>query len=105
MEDPKLVSQERETLADVPPDPVGAALERARAMREQIEARKAQPDEPDRPSAVPEEGRQSGVSDRLRALVEKANEQSATAVPSKAEEILRQLQERDRSPDRGGPRR
>lgn len=112
MNDPQLVSQKRETVANAPPDPVSAALARARAMREQIEAREARPDMPDRPAAAAEEEPQSGVSDRLRALVKKANEQTAPAGPSKPEEILRQIQERDRanreqerSPDRGGSRR
>lgn len=112
MEVSKLVSQQRETLPHALPDPVAAALARARAMREQIEARRAQPDVPDPPSDLPDEGRVSGISDRLRALMAKADDQSATTTPSKAEEMLRQTQERDRaqreqerSPDRGGPRR
>lgn len=111
-EDRKSAPNARGSVVVATPDPVAAALARARAMSEQIEARKAQTEPLDRPSADPDNDPQSGISDRLRALLEKANEQSSTAAPSKAEEVLRQIEERDRasrdrerSPDKGGPRR
>lgn len=111
-EERKSVPDTREPVAAAPLDPITAALTRARAMSEQIEARKAQTRPPDRPFTDQNNDWQSGVSDRLHAIRDKANEQSSTAAPNKAEETLRQIQERERanpererSPDRGGPRR
>ena len=94
------------------PDRLAAALARSRAMREQLEANRDRLEVP--VAAQAERGRErlSGVSDRLRLLMEDAGRPSSTAAPGKAEDILRQTQERervererDRSRDRGGPRR
>ena len=96
----------------VGPDRLAEAIARSRAMGEQIEANR------DRPGAAAdlqgegEERRPSVVSDRLRSLMEDAGKTSSTAPPDTVEEILRRTQERDRaererdrSPDKGGPRR
>lgn len=93
-------------------DPLAAALARSRAMREQLEARRELPDVPDRQQAETEGERPSGMSDRLRSLMEQSQQQSSAAPPNKADEILRKTQERDRtqrerdrSPDKDGPKR
>ena len=93
-------------------DSLAAALARSRAMREKLENKRTLPEAPELPSTEPQKERPSGVSDRLRALMEEADKPAPTAIPSKADEVLRQVQERaraprerDRSPDKGGPRR
>lgn len=93
-------------------DPLAAALARSRAMREQVQARRNLPDVPDRQQAEAEGELPSGISDRLRSLMEKSQQQSSAASPNKADEILRKTQERDRaqrdrdrSPDKNGPKR
>jgi hypothetical protein len=93
-------------------DPIAAALARSRAMREKLEAKRALQGEPDRPDPAPDAPRASGVTNRLRSLMEEAEKQSSTPTPNKPEEVVREIMERDRaardrerSPDRGGPRR
>ena len=93
-------------------DPIAAALARSRAMREKLEAKRALQSEPDRAGSAPDAPRASGVTDRLRSLMEEAEKQSSTPTPNKPEEVVREIMERDRaardrerSPDRGGPRR
>lgn len=93
-------------------DPIAAALARARAMREKLEAKQALQNAPDRSDSPRDAPRVPGATDRLRSLVEEADKQSSTPAPNKPEEVLREIMERDRaardrerSPDRGGPRR
>ena len=104
----------REAYPDAGPDPVAAALGRSRAMREQLDAKRDRPEHSARRQNVQGGERTSGVSERLRSLIDEANKPSVNAMPSKTDEILRQTQERererarherDRSPDKGGPRR
>jgi len=98
--------------AGAEPDPLTAALARSRAMREQLEAGRNLPNVPDPQQAEAEGERPSGISDRLRSLMEESHQQSSAASPNKADEILRKTQERDpaqrdrdRSPDKDGPKR
>ena len=93
-------------------DPIAAALARSRAMREKLEAKRALQSGPDRAGSAPDAPRASGVTDRLRSLMEEAEKQSSTPTPNKPEEVVREIMDRDRaardrerSPDRGGPRR
>ena len=93
-------------------DPIAAALARSRAMREKLEAKRALQGEPHRPDPASDAPRASGVTDRLRSLMEEAEKQSSTPTPNKPEEVVREIMERDRAardrerwPDRGGPRR
>ena len=93
-------------------DPIAAALARSRAMRERIEAKQALQPPPDRADAAPDAPRASAVTDRLRSLMDEAEKQSSTPTPNKPEEVVREIMERDRatrdrerSPDRGGPKR
>ncbi len=104
--------QMRPMVADRGVDPVAAALARSRAMRENIEARQALRESSGRAETAPHERRPSGVSDRLRSLMDEAEKQTATPTPSKPEEVLREIMDRDRaardqerSPDRDGPGR
>lgn len=97
---------------DPAPDPLVVAIARSQAMREQIEAQMARSGAPVERESGPEKNRPSGVSDRLRSLMEEAARQSATEVPNKGEEVLRQIQDQDRaardrhrSPDKDGPTR
>ena len=97
---------------DVAGDPLASALARSKAMREQLEANRDLPEATGRPSTEPENERPSGVSKRLRALMNEADKPAPTATPSKAEDVRRQVQELDRasrerarSPDKGGPSR
>ncbi|KRB93221.1 hypothetical protein ASE22_25605 [Sphingomonas sp. Root720] len=94
------------------PDPLGAALARSRAMREQLDAKRVAPEAPGRSQPEGEGDRPAGMSDRLRSLMDEAAKQSSEAGPNKADDILRKTQERDRAqrdrdrpPDKGGPRR
>ncbi len=147
-------TDQREVNVPTAADPLEAASARSRAMRERVEAERDMPEFSDRQQAervqvrpsgisdrlrslmdeankqsaglsdqgprqapdlrqteqVPE--RPSGISDRLRSLMEQADKQSADPISTSADEVLRQTQERDReqperdrSPDRGGPRR
>ena len=82
---------------DPAPDPLAAALARSQAMREQIEAQKARPATPVALETRPVENRPSGVSDRLSSLMGEAARQSATEAPGPAEQVLRQIQDRDRA--------
>lgn len=93
-------------------DQVAAALARSKAMREQLEADRQLSEGTGRPQVEREGVRASGMSDRLRSLMEEANRQSENAAPSKTDEILQQTREydraqrgRDHSLDKGGPRR
>jgi hypothetical protein len=93
-------------------DPIAAALERSRAMRERLEAKQALQSAPDRPDASPDTARASGVTDRLRLLMEEAERQSTAPTPDKPEQVVREIMERDRatrdrerSPDLEGPKR
>jgi hypothetical protein len=93
-------------------DPVAAALARAKAMREQIEASKGDLEARDRPQGEPDAERPSGVSDRLRSLMDEANRPSPASDPGRADDIMRKPQERDREQrerdrtrDKDGPRR
>lgn len=81
-------------------------------MREQIEATKADLENGDRQQNVADSDRPSGVSDRLRLLMDEANRPSPASEPGKADDIMRQTQERDREQrerdrtrDKDGPRR
>jgi len=93
-------------------DPIAAALARSCAMRGKLEAKQALQNPPDRADSSPDAPRASGVTDRLRSLMEEAEKQSSTPTPNTPEEVVREILERDRSardrerlPDRGGPRR
>jgi hypothetical protein len=93
-------------------DPIAAALARSRAMREKLAAKQVLQNAQDREDPSSYVSRTSGVSDRLRLLMEDAEKQSSTPTPNKPEEVVREIMERDRaardrerSPDRGGPRR
>lgn len=93
-------------------DPIAAALERSRAMRDKIEAKRAVRAVPDRVESSPDERRTSGVSERLRSLMEESEKQTSSPTPSKADEVLREIMDRDRadrdrerSRDRDGPGR
>lgn len=94
------------------PDVLTAALHRLRTAQERGEAGRHDREESvDRPAGA-DGARQPRVSDRLRGLMEEAERQSASEQPDKTAEILRQVEERDRahrdrdrSPDKGGPRR
>jgi hypothetical protein len=94
------------------PDALAAALARLRDAQDRSEAnRNASEGSEDRPAEA-ERLRQPAVSDRLRALMDEADKQSATEPLETTAEILRQVRqrdrahrERDRSPDKGGPRR
>ncbi len=104
--------QTRPAVADLAPDPIAAALERSRAMRQKLEAKQAFRERPDRAENTSRESRPSGVSDRLRSLMDEAERQSTAPAPSKPEEVLREILDRDRgvrdrerSPDRDGPGR
>ncbi len=90
-------------------DPLSAALTRSRAMREQLDANPSAPEASGRSKRVE---RPSGMSDRLRSLMTEAEKQSSDAAPNKADDALRTTRERDRaqrdrerSPDKKGPRR
>lgn len=93
-------------------DPIAGALERSRAMREKIEAKRAFRAVPDRADSSSDERRTSGVSERLRSLMQESEKQTSSPMPSKADEVLREMLDRDRadrdrerSPDRDGPGR
>ncbi len=93
-------------------DPLAAAVAGSRAMREQVEASRDLPDAPERQQGEAEGERPSGISDRLRSLMEESKQQSSAASPNKADDILRKTQERDRaerdrdrSPKKDGPSR
>lgn len=58
-------------------DTLTAAIARSRAMRERTEAAEAQPEAPDRRQAEQENRGPLGVSSRLRAHMEEADQQSA----------------------------
>ncbi len=92
--------------------PLAAALARSAAMREKLESERDRPDAATSPSDGRQEARPSGVSDRLRSLLEEAEKQSSSSASGTADEVVRKTQERDRaqrdrdrSPDKGGPRR
>ena len=102
----------RPAVADPGPDPIAAALERSRVMRGKLEAKQALRESPGRAEVLPHERRPSGVSERLRSLMAEAERQATAPTPSKPEEVLREILDRDRatldrarSPDRGGPER
>lgn len=102
----------RDAASNTTLDPVAAALARAKAMREQIEASKSELGAGDRPEPETDTERPSGVSDRLRSLMDEANRPSPATEPGKADDIMRQTQERDREQrerdrtrDKDGPRR
>lgn len=113
---PSAASPARDHEAVLADDPIAAALARAKAMKERIAA-KRQAEVPDRAQLKQKEEPPSIITDRLRSLLAEADRQSANPAPNKAEEVLRQIQERDqaqrereqrehdRSRDRGGPRR
>jgi hypothetical protein len=108
----KLVADRGGGNASADPDQLAAALARSGAMHEQLDANRGAPEVPGRSKTEETGERPSGISDRLRSLMEDAEKQSAYPVPSKADEIRRQTQERDRAqrdrdrtPDRDGPRR
>lgn len=93
-------------------DPLTAALARSVAMREKLESERDRSEAPTSPSDGQKEARPSGVSDRLRSLLAESDKQSPSSTSGSAEEVLRKTQERDhaprdrdRSPDKGGPRR
>ncbi|ALR23109.1 hypothetical protein AX777_21485 [Sphingobium yanoikuyae] len=93
-------------------DPVAAALARAKAMREQIEAGKSDLSAREQPQSGANAERPSGVSDRLRSLMDEASRSAPAPEPGKADDIMRQTQERDREQrerdrarDKDGPRR
>jgi hypothetical protein len=105
------VVQERQH-GDPVPDPLAAALARSQAMREQIEALKARSGTTMESETEPGNNRPSGVSDRLRSLMQEAARQSAAQAPNSAEDVLREIQDRDRaardrdrSPGKSGPTR
>jgi hypothetical protein len=102
----------RPAVADPGPDPITIALERSRAMRGKLEAKQALRKSPERTEDTPHERRPSGVSERLRSFMDEAERQATAPTPSKPEEVLREILDRDcatldraRSPDRGGPER
>lgn len=102
----------RDDAATTTLDPVAAALARAKAMREQIEATKADLETEGRQQNVADSDRPSGVSDRLRSLMDEANRSPPATEPDKADDIMRQTREqdreqreRDRTRDKDGPRR
>lgn len=113
---PSAASPARDHEAVSADDPIAAALARAKAMKERIAA-KRQAEVPDRAQLERKEEPPSIITNRLRSLLAEADRQSASPAPNKAEEVLRQIQERnqaqrereqrehDRSRDRGGPRR
>jgi hypothetical protein len=93
-------------------DAVAAALARLHALREQLEARKPVKEGPDLADAPMDEHRVAGVSDRLRLLMDEARSQSFMQMPSEAEDVVREIMERDRAardrerlPERDGPER
>jgi hypothetical protein len=95
---------------DAERDVVAAALTRASAMRDRLEANRALPEGVGSPRVEQATEPVSGVSERLRSLMEDAKRQSENAAPTKSDQVLRQTQERDRhererSADKGGPRR
>ncbi|RSV14874.1 hypothetical protein CA235_10130 [Sphingomonas sp. ABOLF] len=94
------------------PDDLEAALGRLRAARAPSEADRSTPLVSPHVSGGAEPARQPGLSDRLVALMEKAQDQSTTELPDKTADALRQVRERDRahrerdrSPEKGSPRR
>ncbi len=100
----------RPAVADPGPDPITAALERSRVMRGKLEAKRSRQESPDWTEDTPHERRPSGVSERLRSLVDQAERQAAAPNTSKPEEVLREIlgrdratRDRSRSPDKGGP--
>jgi hypothetical protein len=102
----------RPAVADPGPDPIAAALERSRGMRGKLEAKQALRESPDRAEDTPHERRPSGVSERLRSLMDEAERQTTAPTPSTPEDVLREILDRDRatldrarSPDRGRPER
>ncbi len=102
----------RPAVADPEPDPITAALERSRVMRGKLEAKVSRQESPERTEDTPHERRPSGVSERLRSLVDQAERQATAPNTSKPEEVLREILDRDRatrdrsrSPDKGGPGR
>ncbi|MEG3178828.1 relaxase/mobilization nuclease domain-containing protein [Sphingomonas sp. RB3P16] len=104
--------QTRPAAAGIGLDPIAAALERSRAMREKLEAKQVFQEKLDPAEDTPLERRPSGVSDRLRSLMDEAERQFTTPIPSKPEEVLREIMDRDRaardrerSPDRDGLQR
>lgn len=81
-------------------------------MRGKLEAKQALRKSPERTEDTPHERRPSGVSERLRSFMDEAERQATAPTPSKPEEVLREILDRDcatldraRSPDRGGPER
>lgn len=102
----------RSDKATAEPDVLAAALGRLRDAQERSEtSRNALEGSEGRPADA-ERVRQPVASDRLRALMDEANKQSATEPSDTTAEMLRQVRERDRadrerdrSPNKGGPRR
>lgn len=104
--------QTRTAVADPGLDLIAAALERSRVMREKLEAKQALQGWSNRAEAAQHGHRPSGISDGLRSLMDEAVRQSTAPTPSKSEEVLREILDRDRaarerkrSPDRNGPDR
>ncbi len=102
----------RPAAADPGPDPITAALERSRVMRGKLAAKHAPRESPGRTEDTPHEARPTGVSERLRSLMDEAERQATAPSSSKPEEVLREILDRDRatrdrvrSPDKGGPER
>jgi hypothetical protein len=105
-----IVDARTRPVADPGLDPITAALERSRVMRGKLEAKQALRESPYRAEDMPHERRPSGVSERLRSLMDEAEREGTAPTPSKPQEVLREILDRDRatldrarSPDRDGP--
>ena len=98
--------------AELDADPLVAALARSKAMRERLDAERDTPEPTQRPRTEREGDAPTGMSDRLRTLMDEASKPTAGAPPSKGDDVLRRAEERaraersrERSPDKGGPTR
>lgn len=105
-------SSERVETPRAEPDVLSAALGRLRAAQDRGEAARKASEKPHDVSGEAERAWQPGLTDRLLALMEAAQGQSTAEPPDRTAETLRQVQERDRahrerdrSPEKEGPRR
>lgn len=118
---PVVADQDRASSRELAPQPgpeanmidrLTAALAGSRAMRQHLAAGPAMPKHEQQIPAEGHERRPLGKSERLRELVNEADKQAISSIAHDGDDALRQTQardraqhNRDRSRDKGGPRR
>lgn len=90
-------ASERSGEVPVGSDVLAAALGRLKVAQERGGGERALPAGTDHSSAAPGGEHGSGLTDRLRALMEEADRRPASSSPDKTADILRQAQELDRA--------